>query len=41
MCYRLHGENARMMLVSGLCDEIKANFKLNNNAVANVNAIDS
>jgi hypothetical protein len=41
MCYRLHGENARMMLVSGLCDEIKANFKLNNNAAANVNAIDS
>jgi hypothetical protein len=38
MCYRLHGENARTMLVSGLCDEIKANFKLNNNAAANVDA---
>ncbi len=41
MCYRLHGENARKMLVSGLCDEIKANFKLNNKAAANINAEDS
>jgi Fe-S cluster assembly scaffold protein SufB len=41
MCYGLHGENARTMLVSGLCDEIKTNFKLTNNATANVNAEDS
>jgi hypothetical protein len=35
MCYGLHGENARTMLVSGLCNEIKTNFKLIDDAAAN------
>ena len=34
LCYRLYGENARTMLVSGKCDEIMENFKLNDNNAA-------
>ncbi len=39
MCYRLHGENARKILVSGLCNEIKKNFKLKN-AAANDDVVE-
>ncbi len=40
MRYRLHGEKTRMMLVSGLCNEINKNFKLKNDAIA-IDAEDS